>query len=264
MILKRSSPNLTCLIGRVGFGEANSFVSGAIVPSERTKKQALIYVQPSHHKRRTPFLEKAKELITDALNNPFDYDLGHIFWHRDKPNKNGVYRKVRSEQRESMTLRVGRFIMHHVHVASLSLGHFVKELNDFHYYDYTYIAKTIGINLSQVKRTMARFIKAGYVSVEQRKKKRLDGSYSSLAPIIRINIRLFYDLGIDKNIIKFHVERFTKRFDKEKNKAGRDKEQKPPLFEPPSSSNSKAQQKAMAEIRKALAGLTDKFKINSS
>lgn len=195
------------------YGDTNPLA--AIVSVNRNHNQGS-YNPPNHHKRRIPFLEKAKTLIEDALNNPFDYDIGHLFWHRDKFNKRGGRRKVRSERRRSMTLRIGQFIMHHVNLATLSMGYYVQ--GKFVSYGYESMAKAIGINLSEVKRTMAHFINAGYVRVEQRKKMNPDGSYESQTPLIHISKQLFIDLGIEIKQLMFHVERAQKRHGDENSK----------------------------------------------
>ncbi len=258
MFLKRTSPNLLLPCdGCLEFGDTD--VHGSTISHERHKRQIDWhgtcdgeYIPPAHHKRRIPFLEKAGQLITDALNNPFDYDIGHIFWHKDKINKCGGYRKVRSEQRRSLTLKVGRFIIHHVNLATQSLGHFVREKNDFHYYDYAYIAKMTKMNLCQLKRTMARFIREGYISIEQRRKRLIDGTYRSLSPIIRINPSLFIDLGFDEKQVMFHIELGQKKLDKEKTKASRNKEKKNLCFQPVRKQSDTAM-KAISEIIQTLS-----------
>jgi hypothetical protein len=221
-----------------------------------------VYRAPISHKKRLPILEKAGELIVDAFFNPFEYDISHLFWHRDKINKRGGYRKVRREQRESMTCKVGRYIMHYVNLATQTLGYFAKSNNEFHYYGYEHIAKELGANLSQIKRTMARFIKAGYVEVTPRKKMRSDGSWESLSPVIKISLRLFYDLGFDKNAIMFHIERAAERLEKEKRKVEqKNSEKKPALFDVAKKRSMKIKSNYMSEIHKIL---TKKLLINSS
>ncbi|HEY9535899.1 MAG TPA: hypothetical protein VIQ77_15285 [Mucilaginibacter sp.] len=246
MFLKRTSPNLSGDLpaATIEIGDKIPFNNKEIVSALYATNQAIcrFYVPPAHHKKRIPFLEKAGELIADALNNPFDYALGHIFWHRDKLNKDGSYRKVRRERRESMTVLIGRFIMHSVNLATMTLG--FPSGKNFHHYDYEGIAKAVGINLSEVKRTMARFIQAGYVKVEPVREKRMDGSYRSKHPIIRISERLFYDLGFDKHVILFHVERAKKALTKALNS----KQETIQLFTPPRSPAAKNHLKKIMRI----------------
>lgn len=220
----------------------------SIVSANRNHNQES-YNPPDHHKRRIPFLEKAKVLIEDALSNPFDYALAHLFWHKDKLNKRGGYRKVRSERRTSITLRIGQFIMHHVSLAMFTLGYYKH--GKFHYYGYEAIAKAISINISEVKRTMAHFINAGYVMVEQRKKMRPDGSYESKTPIIHISKQLFIDLGIDIQHLMFHVERAQKRHNDETSEKNEQKKTSY-LFDVTKMHAKRAATRAMKSIRQIL------------
>jgi hypothetical protein len=267
MLLKRTSPKLTSGLAATSlvFGDSISFDGNILPTSDVTNQEKLcgtynhkVYIPPSHHKRRVPILEKAGSLIIEAFKNPFDYPIGHIFWHKNKFKKDGSYRKVRLERRESLTLKLGRFITHHMNLATQALGFPTK--NGFHSYGFEAIAKATNMSYKQLQRTMALFIKEGYVEIQKRKERRYNGSYRSLMPIIKINLRFFIDLGIEQNVLMFHVERAEKSLNKEKTKHDRKENQKPKLFIPVNKI-SKAAKEAMSEIMQTLGR---KLAINSS
>lgn len=189
-----------------------------------------LFKQPLQHKNRPPIFKAATTNLMKAYFDPLSFDIGHIFWHKDKANKDGSYRKVRSERCEALTTRIGHCIIHHVNLATMTLGYFNKHLKSFVYYDYEYIEKVTGCSYSAVERTMRHLIKLGYIEVSQRKEKQPDGSWKSLSPIIKINSRFFLDLNIDQKIIAFYVEQSKKDLEKEKQKA--EQKQKPKLFNP--------------------------------
>jgi hypothetical protein len=220
------------------------------------------YSPPIDHKRRKPFLEKAGARIGEAFDEILKYDIAHLFYHSDKIKKSGGYRQVRSDKREALTTRVGRCILHHVNLGAMVLGFFVVKRNDFHYFDYSYIAKEVGASLSQVKRAMATYIKAGYIEVEQRKVRGFDGKAKSIAPIIRVNERLLIDLGFDPVEVRFHVERGEKALAKDKAKASREAKPIPPLY----TGHEKKRRKKVAKsfMTKILSELASKLKPNTS
>lgn len=262
MFSKRTSPNVCSAFGGAdtSFG-VKSRIAEISLLNNTTKNQGnrcghdpykpRYYVAPAHHKKRKPFLDKAANLIAEAYNDRLRFDIAHLFYHKDKLNKNGGYRKVRSEKVESLTTRVGRCILHHVNLGSMTLGFFAKELGDFFYFSYEYIAKQIGAALSQVKRAMAVFISAGYIEVTKRHKRLPNGNFIALTPIIKINPKLFIDLGFDQKEVMFHIERAEKELEKEQKKVEYKKEtQNPKLFQ---KKISKVAENALKEIMQNLA-----------
>lgn len=189
-----------------------------------------VFEKPPKHKNRKPIFRKAMDSLTHAYFDPWAYEIGHIFWHSNKIKKDGSYRKVRSERRESLATRVGHCIIHHVNLATWALGYFDRRKKEFVYYDYDYIAKVTKCSYSAVERTMRHFISKGYVEVSQRHQKNPDGSFKSLSPIIKINQRFFTDLGIDPDVLMFYVKQSEEDLKKEKQKS--EYKNKIPLFEP--------------------------------
>lgn len=188
------------------------------------------YAPPSHHKKRKPFLDKAAHRIAEAYHDPLKFDIAPLFFHTNKINKRGGYRKKRSEIMEAITNRVGRYILHHVSLATMILGWYVKELNTYHNMSYKSIAAGVGISESQLERVMTTFIAAGYIHVEQRHEHVGNGKFKHLTPIIRVSPQLFIDLGFDKAELKFHVERAKEELDKQMAKAQRNAKPTPSLL----------------------------------
>jgi uncharacterized protein YoxC len=113
----------------------------------------------TNDKLRYHSIEQAKRNLFDSYLNPFKYQFGELFFHKDKKG-----RKVRSEQCESLATRVGAVLWHYMDLITFQFGMF-KNNNQFHYYDYGLIQQKLGASESQVRRTMERLQDTGYVTV---------------------------------------------------------------------------------------------------
>ena len=217
------------------------------------------FVAPLNHKKRKPFLEKLGGRLIEAYVDPLKYGIARLFWHRDKINKRGGYRKVRSERIEALTTRLGRCIIHTVNLATLTLGHYVKAIKRFHYYGYEYLAKQVGASYSQIRRAMRHLIEAGYITVLPPKKERLaNGKFVSLsAPIIQVSPQLFYDLGVEQSELMFHMERARAELAKEEKKAARVK--MPETQQPETNQLTNNPPKPSAAFKQAIAEITAKL-----
>lgn len=218
------------------------------------------YEPPTHHKKRKPFLDKAAQRIADAYSNPLDYDIAHLFYHRDKVNKLGGYRKRRSESLEALTARVGRYILHHVNLATMSLGWYMEQSKSFYYVGYTKISEAVGVTISQLKRVMAIFIAAGYIKVTQRSRKPYKRGRDLKVPVIEVSPQLFVDLGFERGETMFHIERGQKELRKKVEKAER--EQKPVkslLFVPKTSPKKDTRANGTRGLAEIMASMAARF-----
>ncbi len=161
-----------------------------------------VFEPPHHHVgKRPPIIEKAKRIIYDLFFNPLSaYLNSKIFYHTLKITKKDRYRKKRSEAREAVC-RVVAAMLHTFNIKNGVLGFPMPNGGMFHY-TLNYFAKAAKTSYHQVKAVFKALKEAGYATLTQRAEKLADGSIRAINPIIKLDHRIFYDLGIDQTEIR--------------------------------------------------------------
>ncbi len=155
-----------------------------------------IFAPPSNHKRRFPPIEKAKQNLATSYFHPLKYPFGQIFYHQDKPNKQGVFRQRRSEAREPITTRIGQVLLHYANIANMALGYIDAKTQKFISYGIAFIAEKSGASLNQTRKILKIFKKYGYIDIIPQTYKTPDGRYRAKDAIVTIDIKLYYDLEV--------------------------------------------------------------------
>ncbi|MCG8313797.1 MAG: hypothetical protein MI976_11320 [Pseudomonadales bacterium] len=188
-------------------------------PSFRKTVQHLAN-QASHPLLRHAILRMGRYYHDTRLLQSIDRILGSGDF-RTK-NKNGGYRKVRSERRDAIAI-VFAYALSEMSLMKLQVGKvpysdFKGLLAD----TYEDIANKVGLSLIRVKRAFQHIKNAGYISITPRRIKQEDGSFKSLSAVIRIQECVFSLLGVSKEWLerarqhqysKWKKERL-RRFDK--------------------------------------------------
>lgn len=148
----------------------------------------------SKNKKRPPIIEKCLRNLKNTYSNPYICDFGKIAFHKGKKITNGRSRKVRSEARETLLLRVTRWIISHVNLNNKVVGFFIDK-NNFHHYSLVKMRKDTGISESQCNRAIKRLKDYGYIKIETFTEKCQDGSFRPKFTVIKVHDCLFLDLG---------------------------------------------------------------------
>lgn len=174
-----------------------------------------IFVPPSTHKKRFPSIEQAKRNLQTAYRYPLQYSIGRLFYNSDKPRKNGRFRKMRSELRESLTSRLGQVILHYTNLANMAVGYIEAKTGKFIAYTLGFLFEKAGLSDSQGRSAISIFKKFGYILIDQKRRKEWDGSYKSDPAVINVSIDFYYDLNISDDQLIQHRKNQGDKLNKE-------------------------------------------------
>lgn len=146
------------------------------------------------HKRKHEFFYLADEMLRQFYFYPKTLPALGVIQRSEKS------RQRRSEAREDDT-RLLSALVHHLECASINwesafgrVGYPSKD--GFMYYDTKFWIEKTGMSVSQLKRSFARLVEAGYVTRERRWIERKAGQFKALVTMTLLNLSLFKDLGV--------------------------------------------------------------------
>jgi len=156
------------------------------------------YAPPAAHGRRPDVLYNASQKTALFYRYPKQHLLSLRLTRQSS-------RQERSEARE-MDAGVLQVSLHYLDLASLRVGVPGKG-TQFKSLGYREMAEHLGYRdkndptdkgIKRVSRAMARFVRAGYITVYQRVEKDADGEYRGLNAVKRIHPMLLYELGVSR------------------------------------------------------------------
>lgn len=162
------------------------------------------YLNTEHKTRYRP-LEKSKTRIHENYFNAFLYDFGKTSYNKNKTNKSGSFKRLRSESRHVVKI-VSECIAHHVNLQHMLFGFINPKTGQVISFGIDYIFKSVNVSLKdqlvapisyrRIRSAVSYLASHGYLSVKENKKLQHDNTWRSNPATIHVSRTLFHDLGI--------------------------------------------------------------------
>ena len=229
------------------------------------KNNPLFFGTPSLHKNRPPILIQAKKELNRLYFNPLISDAGRLSYNPSINNKDGSFRKIRSEVRNLVNNCVGECLLHYLDLKTLYVGFQGK--TQFHYFGIDFIYKTIKASLinrdasetityERVRKAVKLFEECGYLTLEKERVMLPSGRFASKPAKIRFNRCFFTDLGIVESIIDQYLNNEERKLRAEVLK------QKANQYAYQQRAAKKAAKKEMRDIKELLKAAKEGHKLN--
>lgn len=176
---------------------------------------------PSHHKKRYPVIEISKANLSNLYFRPLEGLAGKLFYHANKTNKNGSYKKRRSSVRERITHNVGQLLLHYNNLDHMTLG-YKDSKGLFHASDVNLLYTKSGYSKKRVTEALKIFEMCGYIKIKNHKTRLPNGEWRSEYAHIEVSPTFYYDLGISD----VQLDEYRFRFKKKEEKIAREESKK--------------------------------------